>query len=613
MSLGLNETLYHALLETSFRAAILAAMVALLLAIVRVRSSRALHAAWTAVLVVMLLMPVLQYLLPPISIPIPFTVTALPMGFKAPGAAPARAILPKGEVLPDSNRAAMQGSSFVPVRDQRPKWPPAAITLYCVGVFFFLSRALLGLRATSRIACECKPVALEAFIHPTLRIVKTPVYESETVAAPLTIGIISPRIILPVAWRKWRPEKLDAILIHEFSHVRRQDTLFALLSNLNRCLFWFHPLAWWLERKLASTAELACDDEALGVVREKKLYAEVLLEMAAAVRRHGGRLTWEGIGIHGNGFLSRRIDRILRGGLSCEVSRIRKTVIMFGCAAAIFFAGACHQKRQMSGPSQETRQGPSKSFWTKRLRILANPVHAPFVFGSGTGVQGLDVDIGNEIGKDLGLEVVWVKSPEPGNEYALLKKESGTEILLSAAVIDPYKSADFEYSTPYCGTGDIIAHLRNRSDITDLASLSGKKVGVVAGRPGDAFMARQNAAAGATVIKYSTVDDAMGALNLSEIDAVVGDAPLIAYSIQTSFHNSTFLPVLVNRYKYAAVVPKGKTNLLTKINATINRLKSTGELKRLDETWFGSRTKGKINLHQNVPEGEKHVKPASII
>jgi beta-lactamase regulating signal transducer with metallopeptidase domain len=31
-------------------------------------------------------------------------------------------------------------------------------------------------------------------------------------------------------------------------------------------IFWFHPLAWWLERKLAALSEEAADHRALAVV-----------------------------------------------------------------------------------------------------------------------------------------------------------------------------------------------------------------------------------------------------------------------------------------------------------------------------------------------------------
>jgi ABC-type amino acid transport substrate-binding protein len=118
-------------------------------------------------------------------------------------------------------------------------------------------------------------------------------------------------------------------------------------------------------------------------------------------------------------------------------------------------------------------------------------------------------------------------------------------------------------------------------------------------------MAAQKTAVGVVIAKYSTVDDALGALNIGEIDAVVGDEPLITYSSVKSFHNTTTLPILINKYKYAAVVRKGKTELLAKINATIDRLKTAGELKRLDETWLGNVREAAINLHQKDLELER--------
>jgi ABC-type amino acid transport substrate-binding protein len=616
MSPEWNATLFRILVETSFRVAIIAGIIALILFSVRVHSSRALHAVWTTVLLAMMLMPILPHVMPSISIPVPVPASVLPAEISAPDAAAPAAVSGRNvEVHPASFM--QPESSFGPKHERRPIWPAAGIILYCAGVLFLLFRAFWGLRTMSRIVRGCKPATLDAVIRPGLRIGKTPVYESEMVVAPLTIGIISPRIILPASWRKWNSGKLSAILAHEFSHICRRDTLIATMAHLNRCIFWFHPLAWWLERKLAETAELACDDDAMRVVGKTKLYAEVLLEMAQAVHRRGGRLAWQGIGIHGNGLLSQRIERILHDDLVCEISMMRKAVVIFGCALAIFVVGACRQKQPESGSQKEgakMEQSASTSLWTKRFRIFTNPVNAPFEFGTGTSVQGIDVAIGNEIGRNLGIAIKWVKAPIPGYtqnrlqravdmifgrlrgaefssdyEYLFeLLKKGKAEILISAVAIDPGKSADFDFSKPYYETGDIIAYQRNRSDIINLASLSGKKVGVVAGRPGDSFMAGQKIAASANIIQYSSIDDAMADLNVGEIDAVVGDEPLITYSSHTSFPNTTTLPVLINRYQYAAVVRKGKTDLLEKINSTIDRLESTGELKKLDALWFGN-------------------------
>jgi ABC-type amino acid transport substrate-binding protein/beta-lactamase regulating signal transducer with metallopeptidase domain len=635
MSSEWNAALAWILLETSLRIAVLAAIVSLILFAVRVRSSRALHAAWTTVLVVMLLMPVLPYVMPSISIRIPIESLPLPTDFDASEAAMAAADVP-GEsgaalsaLVPPAESASRTG------HEQKAIWLKTGIAFYCIGVLFFLARVFRGLRAMARIARRSKPVILDTVSQPGLRIGRTPIFDSEIVAAPLTIGIIAPRIILPSGWKKWSAEKLSIVLAHEFSHIRRRDTLVSLLSQLNRCFFWFHPLAWWLERKLAATAELASDDDAMLVIGKTKLYAVVLLEMAQAVRQRGGRLAWQGMGISGNGLLSQRIERILHGDLRCEISLVRRGFIICGCALSIFIVGACHQKQTSSASRQEgakLEQDDSKSLWAKRFRIFTNPVNAPFEFGSGTSVQGIDVAIGNEIGRTLGAKVKWVKAPIPGytqnhlklavdllfgrslsapyaNDYEYLfelMKMGRADILISSVAIDPARSADFDFSKPYYETGDVIAYQRGRSDITNLAGLSGRKVGVAAGRPGDSFMARQKAVAGIKLVHYSSIDDAMADLNVGELDAVVGDVPLIAYSIQTSFHNTTFLPVLINRYQYAAVVRKGQKDLLAKINVTIDQLISSGELRKLDDAWFGIWRREAVNERQ--PEEARRIR-----
>jgi beta-lactamase regulating signal transducer with metallopeptidase domain len=78
-------------------------------------------------------------------------------------------------------------------------------------------------------------------------------------AAPATIGWLRPTLLLPECRQSWPADKLETVLVHEREHVRRHDPLVQWLALLNRSILWFHPLAWWLERKLAAPAEEACD------------------------------------------------------------------------------------------------------------------------------------------------------------------------------------------------------------------------------------------------------------------------------------------------------------------------------------------------------------------
>ncbi|HYK87836.1 MAG TPA: ABC transporter substrate-binding protein, partial [Acidobacteriota bacterium] len=219
------------------------------------------------------------------------------------------------------------------------------------------------------------------------------------------------------------------------------------------------------------------------------------------------------------------------------------------------------------------KEGPdafSQMKKNKMVRIATDAVNLPFEFGSGTGVQGLDVDIGTEIAKDLGYDVKWVKIPF-ARIFDILRNGEA-EIVISAISIAADRKKDFAFSEPYFDSGNTIARRIDKPQIKDLASLSGKKVGVQAGRTGDKFLETQRTAANVTVQKYPTLDDALGALNRTEIDAVVGDDPILTYSIYKSFNNLIPLGTLLTQEQYAVVVRKGEKELLGKVNARLERL-----------------------------------------
>jgi len=136
---------------------------------------------------------------------------------------------------------------------------------------------------------------------------------------------------------------------------------------------------------------------------------------------------------------------------------------------------------------------------------------------------------------------------------------------------------------------------------------------VVAGRSGDTLMASQQAAAGANITKFSSYDDALGALNRTELDAIVGDEPILTYSSHTSYQYTVTLPTLINEYQYGVVVRKNDAELLETVNATINRLKNSGELDAWSQKWFENvREERDEQLAQDLEEERLKTAPKTI-
>ncbi len=270
------RTLLAALLDSSLRISLIAASVAVILAACRARSNGVRHAAWTAVLVVMLFIPVLPYGVPPISVSLPTRLVPRPSTLV--GTPDHRVETPPDNVLapaPTESGVRQLMDTGVPVTPNSTL-PTIGAVVYGTGVFILLFRLIVGWLAMIRIGRESSHILPER---------DAPVYESQRVVTPMTIGVFSAKVILPATWKTWPDEKLRAVLAHETAHIQRRDPLVSFLARANCSLFWFHPLAWWLKRKLASSAEHACDDAAVLAVGQPQQYAEILLDMAQTVRR----------------------------------------------------------------------------------------------------------------------------------------------------------------------------------------------------------------------------------------------------------------------------------------------------------------------------------------
>ncbi len=82
--------------------------------------------------------------------------------------------------------------------------------------------------------------------------------------SPLTFGVMTPVILLPIALVfQLSPAHLEAVIAHELAHVKRNDYLSNLLLSTLEVLFFFHPCYWWMSQTVKELRENAADELAL--------------------------------------------------------------------------------------------------------------------------------------------------------------------------------------------------------------------------------------------------------------------------------------------------------------------------------------------------------------
>ncbi len=231
---------------------------------------------------------VLLRLLVPFSIPSVISVyTFLERGLDA-GNSPAQALqVPAAYLIPQAAVEGTGGSSgaqllqeSVPGTPEAPVW----LILWLVGasacaIFFLVSylRCYREFRTSLPVHSEMAVRWLKR--HPLRRTVR--VRQSDRISAPLTYGVLKPVILLPKEMDLTESRQLEYILLHEYIHIRRLDSVRKMVMVSALCVHWFNPFVWLMYILFNRDMELACDES---VVRKsgttsRRDYAKTLISM----------------------------------------------------------------------------------------------------------------------------------------------------------------------------------------------------------------------------------------------------------------------------------------------------------------------------------------------
>lgn len=149
---------------------------------------------------------------------------------------------------------------------------------------------------------------------------------------PGVFGVLRPVLVLPdgIAERLTR-EQLNAVIEHELCHVRHRDNLTAAVHMMVEALFWFHPLVWWIEKRMVEERERACDEEVVRRLSDTRAYAEGILNVCKLYI--GSPLACvSGVG---GANLRRRLEAIISRKLGMKLDGTRKAALAAAGAIAV--------------------------------------------------------------------------------------------------------------------------------------------------------------------------------------------------------------------------------------------------------------------------------------
>ncbi len=132
--------------------------------------------------------------------------------------------------------------------------------------------ALRPVRSVEAIAQRCQ-TAMEV---KEVRVLCSPL-----TVVPAALGVRNPIVVLPENLaNEAEEETLLSIIGHEMAHVSRRDFATNLFCELVSLPISFHPLTWFIKRRIHQDRELACDEMVTQVLLAPQAYARSLVRVA---------------------------------------------------------------------------------------------------------------------------------------------------------------------------------------------------------------------------------------------------------------------------------------------------------------------------------------------
>ena len=213
--------------------------------------------------------------------------------------------------------------------------------------------------------------------------------------------------------------------------------------------------------------------------------------------------------------------------------------------------------------------------------VGTNAEFMPFEYLDKNKIIGFDIDLLDAISKETGLEFKIQDMAFDGLLPALQTKK--IDMVIAGMSATPERQKAVAFSKPYFKAKQVVITTPEKAkSLKSFKDLSGKKVGVMLGFTGDTVVSEIK---GVKVERFNAAYAAILALSQNKVDAVVLDSePAKKYTANNKQFVIANIPA--EEEDYAIAFRKNDKELINKVNAALDKIKSNGEYDKILKKYF---------------------------
>jgi polar amino acid transport system substrate-binding protein len=197
--------------------------------------------------------------------------------------------------------------------------------------------------------------------------------------------------------------------------------------------------------------------------------------------------------------------------------------------------------------------------------------------------DGYDADVAKLLAKELGVKVQIV--PVTGPNRIPYLQSNQVDLLVASLGITEERAKSVDFSQPYAGISIGVFGAKDTA-VSKPEDLSGKTIGVARASTQDTGVTKI-APKDAKIQRFDDDASAVQALLSGQVE-LIGVSNVVAAQIEKAAPGRFDQKLQLSQQVQGIAVRKGSAELLTAVNAFVEKVKANGELNKIHEKWLGA-------------------------